>query len=77
MHGFDLIKKLNHSGKGLEIMAYEYIHKLILLPNLVVLIIIKIIIPLLLITIMLLLLLLLLSFILIKTDELNTKEQLT
>ena len=63
--------------EGLEIMAYEYIHKLILLPNLVVLIIIKIIIPLLLITIMLLLLLLLLlSFILIKTDELNTKEQL-
>ena len=62
-------------GKGLEIMAYEYIRKLILLPNLVVLIIIKIIIPLLLITIMLLLLLLL-SFILIKTDELNTKEQL-
>ena len=62
--------------EGLEIMAYEYIHKLILLPNLVVLIIIKIIIPLLLITIMLLLLLLLLLFILIKTDELNTKEQL-
>ena len=60
--------------EGLEIMAYEYIHKLILLPNLVVLIIIKIIIPLLLITKMLLLLLLL--FILIKTDELNTKEQL-
>ena len=55
-------------------MAYEYIHKLILLPNLVVLIIIKIMIPLLLITITLLLLLLL--FILIKTDELNIKEQL-
>lgn len=62
--------------EGLEIMAYEYIHKLILLPNLVVLIIIKIIIPLLLITTMLLLLVVLLLFILIKTDELNTKEQL-